>query len=66
MRGVDALGVLDSIDALLRPEDVAIEVDPAGKGFVTHRSFLGDSTFGRGSKRYPGSCRRPQRDGGRH
>jgi putative spermidine/putrescine transport system ATP-binding protein len=44
VRGVDALGVLDSIDALLRPEDVAIEVDPAGKGFVTHRSFLGATT----------------------
>jgi putative spermidine/putrescine transport system ATP-binding protein len=34
----------DSVDALLRPEDVAIEVDPAGKGFITHRSFLGATT----------------------
>jgi putative spermidine/putrescine transport system ATP-binding protein len=32
------------IDALLRPEDVAIEVDPDAKGFVTHRSFLGSTT----------------------
>jgi putative spermidine/putrescine transport system ATP-binding protein len=44
VRGVDALGVMDSVDALLRPEDVAIEVDPTGKGFVTHRSFLGATT----------------------
>ncbi len=35
---------LDSVDALLRPEDVAIEVSPEGKGFVTHRSFLGATT----------------------
>jgi putative spermidine/putrescine transport system ATP-binding protein len=34
----------DSIDALLRPEDLAIEVNPDGKGFVTHRSFLGATT----------------------
>lgn len=34
----------DSVDALLRPEDVAIDVDPAGKGFITHRSFLGATT----------------------
>jgi len=32
------------LDALLRPEDVAIEVDPDAKGFVTHRSFLGSTT----------------------
>jgi putative spermidine/putrescine transport system ATP-binding protein len=32
------------VDALLRPEDVAIDVDPGGKGFVTHRSFLGSTT----------------------
>ncbi len=35
---------LGDIDVLLRPEDVAIEVDPAGKGFVTHRTFLGSTT----------------------
>ncbi len=34
----------DSIDVLLRPEDVAIETNPDGKGFVTHRSFLGATT----------------------
>lgn len=34
----------DSIDALLRPEDLAIEVNRDGKGFVTHRSFLGATT----------------------
>ena len=28
----------------MRPEDFAIEVDPDGKGFVTHRSFLGATT----------------------
>jgi putative spermidine/putrescine transport system ATP-binding protein len=44
VRGVDAFGVMDSVDALLRPEDIAIEVDAAGKGFVTHRSFLGATT----------------------
>ncbi len=31
-------------DALLRPEDFGIEVDPDGKGFVTHKSFLGATT----------------------
>ena len=31
-------------DALLRPEDVAIDADPAGQGFVTHKSFLGATT----------------------
>jgi len=33
-----------SVDALLRPEDVAIEPDPQGKGFVTRKSFLGAMT----------------------
>jgi len=32
------------IDALLRPEDVAIEVDPQGSGFITHKSFFGATT----------------------
>jgi putative spermidine/putrescine transport system ATP-binding protein len=35
---------LDVVDALLRPEDVAIEVDPDAKGFVVHRNFLGATT----------------------
>ncbi len=34
----------EGVDALLRPEDVAIEVDPYAKGFVIHRSFLGATT----------------------
>ncbi len=33
-----------SVDALLRPEDIAIDVDPDGKGFVTRKSFLGAMT----------------------
>jgi putative spermidine/putrescine transport system ATP-binding protein len=32
------------VDALLRPEDVAIVADPAATAFVTHRSFLGATT----------------------
>jgi putative spermidine/putrescine transport system ATP-binding protein len=45
VRGIsETSGVLDAADALLRPEDVAIEVDASGKGFVTHRSFLGATT----------------------
>lgn len=32
------------VDALLRPEDVALEVDPQGQGFVTRKSFLGAMT----------------------
>lgn len=31
-------------DALLRPEDVAVEVDPQGDGFITHKSFFGAIT----------------------
>jgi putative spermidine/putrescine transport system ATP-binding protein len=31
-------------DALLRPEDVTLEVDPEGQGFVTRKSFLGAMT----------------------
>jgi putative spermidine/putrescine transport system ATP-binding protein len=43
VRGDDPMSAA-GVDALLRPEDVAINVDPAGKGFVTHRSFLGAMT----------------------
>ena len=32
------------VDALLRPEDVTITLDPAAKPFVTHKSFLGATT----------------------
>jgi putative spermidine/putrescine transport system ATP-binding protein len=34
----------EAVDALLRPEDVSIVADHEGKGFVTHRSFLGATT----------------------
>jgi len=33
-----------SIDALLRPEDVAVDLDENAREFVTHRSFLGATT----------------------
>lgn len=33
-----------SADALLRPEDIAIEVDTEGKSFVTRKSFFGAMT----------------------
>ena len=32
------------VDAVLRPEDFALDVDPQGRGFVTHKSFLGATT----------------------
>ena len=32
------------IDALLRPEEVSVEVDPQGWGFVTAKNFLGATT----------------------
>jgi ABC-type Fe3+/spermidine/putrescine transport system ATPase subunit len=32
------------VDAILRPEDLTIEPDPQGIGFVTHKSFLGATT----------------------
>jgi putative spermidine/putrescine transport system ATP-binding protein len=41
IRGGDAY---ETVDALLRPEDISIVADQAGKGFVTHRSFLGATT----------------------
>jgi putative spermidine/putrescine transport system ATP-binding protein len=44
VRTGDSKSVTGPIDALLRPEDVAIEVDPAGKGFITHKSFFGATT----------------------
>jgi len=44
MRTGEALSGSGQNDALLRPEDFGIEVDPAGKGFVTHKSFLGATT----------------------
>ena len=32
------------LDALLRPEDLTVDVDPSSKDFVTHRNFLGATT----------------------
>jgi len=43
-RGADAHSVGVALDALLRPEELAVMVDPAGKGFVTHKSFFGATT----------------------
>jgi putative spermidine/putrescine transport system ATP-binding protein len=44
VRGKEDPAGLGSIDALLRPEDVTIDVDPEAKEFVTHKSFLGATT----------------------
>ena len=44
VRTGDSTAVTGPIDALLRPEDVAIEVDAAGEGFITHKSFFGATT----------------------
>ena len=44
VRTGDSLLAHGESDALLRPEDVVIEIDPAGSGFVTHKSFLGATT----------------------
>ena len=29
---------------MLRPEELRVEIDPYGKGFVTHKSFFGATT----------------------
>ncbi len=34
----------DAVDALLRPEDVTVTVDPDARPFVVHKSFLGATT----------------------
>jgi putative spermidine/putrescine transport system ATP-binding protein len=40
-----AAGIIaGSLDALLRPEEIVIDVDPVGGGFVTHKSFFGATT----------------------
>ena len=44
VRTGDSSAITGPIDALLRPEDVAIEVDAAGEGFITHKSFFGATT----------------------
>src|SRR5579863_4549810 len=43
IRGTAPEGV-ESLDALLRPEDVDVVVAPTGLGIVTHKSFLGATT----------------------
>lgn len=32
------------LDVLLRPEEIVLDVDPIGRGFVTHKSFFGATT----------------------
>ena len=44
VRSGEGSALTGPVDALLRPEDIAIEVDPDGKGFVTRKSFLGAMT----------------------
>jgi putative spermidine/putrescine transport system ATP-binding protein len=44
VRSGEASSISGPADALLRPEDIAITVDPDGKGFVTRKSFLGAMT----------------------
>jgi putative spermidine/putrescine transport system ATP-binding protein len=44
VRGGATYGAGDQLDALLRPEELEVTVDPAGKGFVTHKNFLGATT----------------------
>ncbi|MHB1250827.1 MAG: ABC transporter ATP-binding protein [Acidimicrobiales bacterium] len=44
VRGEDRPSEGAEVDAILRPEDLSIEVDPHGIGFVTHKSFLGATT----------------------
>jgi putative spermidine/putrescine transport system ATP-binding protein len=44
VRSGDRATATSQLDALLRPEDIAIDVDPDASDFVTHRSFLGATT----------------------
>jgi len=44
VRTGDAAALTGSIDALIRPEEVEVEVDPSASGFVTHKSFFGATT----------------------
>lgn len=44
VRGGDSKSLVGPVDALLRPEEIAIEVDSDGNGFVTRKSFLGAMT----------------------
>jgi putative spermidine/putrescine transport system ATP-binding protein len=44
VRSGEGTGISGPADALLRPEDVTIDVDPTGQGFITRKSFLGAMT----------------------
>jgi len=44
VRSGEGYSLSGSADALLRPEDVTLEVNPDGQGFVTRKSFLGAMT----------------------
>lgn len=44
IRGGEVPSTSGKLDALLRPEEIAIEVNPDGRGFVTRKSFLGAMT----------------------
>jgi putative spermidine/putrescine transport system ATP-binding protein len=44
VRTGDSDDVSGPIDALLRPEDIAVVIDPQGDGFITHKSFFGATT----------------------
>ncbi len=44
VRSGEGSNLSGAVDALLRPEDITIEIDPEGKGFVTRKSFLGAMT----------------------
>ncbi len=44
VRSSDAGITASPLDALLRPEEIVIDVDPVGGGFVTHKSFFGATT----------------------
>ena len=47
------------LDALLRPEDLTVDVDPSSKEFVTHRNFLGATTATHRARRGDPGSRRP-------
>jgi ABC-type Fe3+/spermidine/putrescine transport system ATPase subunit len=44
IRGSAPSAASGAYDALLRPEDVDVHVEPTGLGIVTHKSFLGATT----------------------
>ena len=44
VRSGDPAAVAGAIDALLRPEEVSVEIDPLSPSFVTAKNFLGATT----------------------